>query len=72
MGVNKYRVSGQVTGSKYLGVFEANTPEEAEEIAIEQNGISLCHQCAGECEDPEITHAFAELIIDKPKKRKSK
>lgn len=51
----RWRVYGIVTGSKYLGEFEAETAEEAEQMAVNENGyVSLCHQCADECEDPEI------------------
>lgn len=62
----RWAVSGVVVGSKYLGEFEANTAEEAVEMAL--NGptayVSLCHQCASECEDPEITDAIASEIIE--------
>lgn len=61
----KYRVSASVTGSKFLGVFEADSPEEAEKKAVDKNGhVSLCHQCASECEDGEIGEVFVELTID--------
>jgi hypothetical protein len=52
----RFRCYGKVVGSKYLGVFEAETEEEATEkaLASEAACISLCHQCAGECEDPEV------------------
>ena len=58
----KFAVYGRVVGTKYLGEFEA----ESEEAAIEQatkNGedhVSLCHQCSGECEDPEIDEVRVE------------
>ena len=53
--LKKWKVFGVVTGTKYLGEFEAATAEEAEQMAINDNGhVSLCHQCADECEDPEI------------------
>ncbi len=62
----RYRVCGVVTGSKYLGEFEADSEAEAIEIALnsEESHVSLCHQCSSECEDPEIQEAFAELIED--------
>lgn len=62
----KFRVSGTVVGSKYLGVFEAKTKEEAEEKALSspEASVSLCHQCSSECEDPEIQEAHAELMED--------
>ena len=58
----KFRISARVVGSKYIGEFEAATKEEAERMA-EKSGeihVSLCHQCAHECEDPECD----ELYID--------
>lgn len=71
----RYRVVGTVIGSKYLGEFEADTPEEAVEKALdsEECHVSVCHQCSDDISDPEIDEAFAELIEDEPKKkRKSK
>lgn len=52
----KFRVYGLVTGTKFLGVFEANTPEEAKEMAAisEENFITLCHQCSREVELDDI------------------
>ena len=60
----RYRVSGIVTGTKYLGEFEANSEEEAVGMALnsEEAYVSMCHQCAHGCEDPEIHEANAELI----------
>ncbi len=65
----KYRVVGTVVGGKYLGEFEADSAELAEEMAMDEHGgnISLCHQCSGECEDGEVTAAHAELIESEPK-----
>jgi hypothetical protein len=60
--VKKWRVYGAVFGTKYLGVFEAQTKEEAIEKALKSGEahVSLCHQCAGEMSDPEIQSADAE------------
>lgn len=60
----KYNVTGTVTGAKYLGVFEADSPEAAVEKALESNAarVTLCHQCCVECEDPEIQEGEAEAI----------
>jgi hypothetical protein len=60
----RYRVSGTVIASKYLGEFEADTEEEAIEMALSSENayVSLCHQCSGECENPEIHDANAEPI----------
>ena len=57
----KYSVYGKVVGSKFLGTFEASSSEEAEQKALDANGhVSLCHHCAGECEDAEITECVVE------------
>ena len=59
----RWRVYGIVTGSKYLGEFEAETAEQAEQMAMDESGfVSLCHQCAEECEDPEI-HACESFEV---------
>lgn len=59
----KFDVWAKVSGTKYLGQFEAATKEAAEELALESDaaGVSLCHQCSPECEDPECVEAVAEL-----------
>ena len=48
----EYNVFGIFTASKFLGKFEANSPEEAEEMAANAatNHAQLCHQCAREVE----------------------
>jgi len=57
-----YRVHGLVKGGKYLGEYEANSKEEAIEMALNSNEahVSMCHQCSDQCEDPMIEEAFAE------------
>lgn len=62
----KFRVSATVTGSKYIGEFEAATAEEAERMAYgsAEASVSLCHQCASECEDPECSEMHVEAVID--------
>lgn len=57
----KWNVYGYVQGSKYLGEIEADTKEEAEKKAGEiDTWISLCHQCASEIDDPQITEIEVE------------
>lgn len=55
--MKKYNVYAIVTGSKYLGQVEADSPEEAEEkgYGLPTASIGFCHQCDSECEDPTIT-----------------
>lgn len=52
-----YHVYGTVTAGKYLGTVEAESEEEA--IAkgweLETVYVSVCHQCARDISDPEIT-----------------
>lgn len=56
----KYQVGGAVSASTYIGVFEANSPEEAIERAYDAASVSVCHQCAAKIDDPEIAHLWAE------------
>ena len=59
----KWRVTGTVTGGKCLGEYEADTKEEAEQKALEEAGfVSLCHQCASQCEDGEVSEPHAERV----------
>lgn len=48
----KFAVYGIAHGSKFLGEFEADTEEEAKEMAANsaENHICLCHQCSSEIE----------------------
>lgn len=62
----KYDVYGEVQGTKYLGEYEAESPEEAEEMAMEAEGsVRLCHQCHNECEDAEIVDCKVEEVEDR-------
>lgn len=57
----RYSVYGRVVGTKYLGSFEAKTPQEAESLGMAQEGyVNICHQCAHEVEDPEIVECIVE------------
>lgn len=68
-----YRVYGKVVGSKYLGEYEAATADEAEDMAMEENGhCGLCHQCADECDDPEITDCTVEEVTPEPKAKRKR
>lgn len=52
----RWRVFGAVVGTKYLGVWEASSKQEAIDKAMESDiaSITLCHQCAQDCEDAEV------------------
>ncbi|RZN30470.1 hypothetical protein [Bradyrhizobium sp. Leo121] len=58
----EYHVYGQVTGTKYLGKFTADTPEKAVEAAMEKMGgpVTLCHHCTAQVEDAQVVDATAE------------
>lgn len=57
----KWLVYGKVSATKYLGEYEAETAEEAEEMAMEAKGyVSVCHQCDSEVSDPEIHECIVE------------
>jgi hypothetical protein len=60
----KYRICASVRASKYIGEVEAGSEEEAIEkgAALDGAHISLCHQCSGEMDDPEVDEIFAEEI----------
>ena len=60
----KYDISARVVGSKYIGEFEADTKEEAIELAWKKAWVSLCHQCSSECEDAEIEDLYADEVND--------
>lgn len=64
--MKKWRVSGTVVGSAYLGEFEAETKEEAEEMALNSDAasISFCWQCSDQCEDPEVQSVHADEVTD--------
>lgn len=62
----KYRLYARVTGEKYLGEIEAENEEEAIQKGRESDEtyVSVCHQCAKEISDPEVTDVTAELEED--------
>lgn len=51
----KFTVHGSVGAGKYMGEYEADTPEQAADMAYEaEGGISLCHQCSSQAEDAQV------------------
>lgn len=60
----KYAVYGIATGSKFLGEFEADTPDQAQEMAerSDANSICLCHQCANEIEMDDFS--FGQFQVE--------
>ena len=59
----KYRVAGIISASVELGVYEADSPEEAEEMADDSDNWnpSLCHHCAHEVDLGDVY----EVTVDK-------
>lgn len=57
-----WNVSGAVVGSTYVGEFEAETAAAALKQAWKEADISLCHECAREISDPEVTELTAENV----------
>ena len=62
--LKRYRAYGTVSGGKYLGEVDAESPEKAKEIASELDSacICLCHSCAEECEDAQICEINVEEV----------
>lgn len=62
--MKRWRATGAVAGSKYLGEIEAIDKEEAKKKAwaLDSAGVMLCHQRSSECEDPEVQEVFVELV----------
>lgn len=60
-----YDVHATVIGTKFLGTFEANSPEEAEKMAEDSDEmfISLCHQCSTECENADISELHVDKVV---------
>jgi len=60
----KYSVYGVINATKYIGEFEANSEEEAEEMAwdSETGFISICYHCSKEIEEPTIYEMVVEEV----------
>lgn len=58
----KYRVYGRVVATKYIGEFEANSKEEAEQMAwnADKSDVSVCYHCSKEVSEPEIHKMIVE------------
>lgn len=56
--MKKWNVYGKVVGSRYIGIFEAETEEAAIEKANNESdrcgSASVCHQCSDVIEEIEV------------------
>lgn len=64
--MKKFNVHGKVVGGKFIGTFSAKDADEAKNLALQSENItvSLCNHCSAECEDPEIDEL--EAYEDEP------
>lgn len=60
--LKRWSVTGTVVGSTWVGIYEAETAEEAIELAQPDVSVSVCHQCARKISDPEVEDFHAEEI----------
>lgn len=58
----QYTVCATITGNQHVGVFEADSAEDALVTGWEQAGAQLCHQCADQIEDPEPVALYVENL----------
>lgn len=58
----KYMIHATVVASKHIGEYEAETEEQAIEMAWEDAYVSICHQCSGEVDEPKIDELHAEKV----------
>lgn len=60
--IKTFSVCAVVVGSKFIGHFQAESEAKAIEMAWKEADVSLCHQCASECESAEIEELRAEEV----------
>ena len=58
----KFSVYGVIKAAKYIGEYEADTKEEAEELAWKDAHVSICHQCSSEVDEPDIVELVVEEV----------
>lgn len=58
----KYSISASVVASKHIGEYEAETEEQAIEMAWKDASVSVCHYCSRQIDEPEIEELHAEKI----------
>ena len=55
-----WNVSATIVGSQHVGTYDAETGEEAIEMAGEDVSTSFCHQCTSKIENAECESMTAE------------
>ena len=55
-----WNVSATIVGSQHVGTYDAETGEEAIEMAGEDVSTSFCHQCSRRIENAEVSAMTAE------------
>ncbi len=60
MKTKTWRVTGTVVGSKVIGEFKAPNGKAACKKAWGNAYVSVCHHCADEVSDPEVSELAAE------------
>jgi hypothetical protein len=58
----KYNVYAKATASQYVGQFEAESPEAAENLAAKKAYMSICHHCSQDIELGDIDEFEVELV----------
>ena len=65
----RYNVYAPFVATKFLGEFEADTPDAAIKAALQSEGsddVGLCHQCAGKVGEGRLeideAKAVAEIV----------
>ena len=64
--MKKYSVIGIISASIYIGEYEAESEEAAEEMAEKDENAnwspSICHQCSGEVEVGDVYKVIVEEV----------
>lgn len=60
MSKRRWSVSGAVVGGTFVGDYEAETGQEAIEMARGDADVSICRQCSGNISDLTVERLVAE------------
>ena len=65
--MTRYDVYALVHATRYIGMFEVASPEEAKQLARESDfySVSLCEEFRERCADAEISGLIVE-VLDEP------